>query len=60
MLNISYITLRGKFLDYRKYACVKDLTNVMSAAVWGQGGKHSFPTPFQHLGKLFTVYSLLT
>ena len=25
-----YAFLSGKFLDFRKYACVKDLTNIMS------------------------------
>ena len=26
-----FITSPGKFLDYGKYACVKDLTNIMSS-----------------------------
>ena len=38
-LNIAiYAFFSGKFLDVTKYACVKDLTNIMSVGKdWSQG-----------------------
>ena len=59
MLKFAYFVIKnvaiyacssGKFLNYGKYACVKDLTNIMSVLAWiltkvlfGQSEKYKIP-----------------